>query len=166
MFALALPVAGCAQEGPKESKKAVAVKTAADHFTISVGDRPVAMQLAVLDAEMQRGLMGRTNLGPNEGMLFVYAFPQRMSFWMRNTPTPLDIGFFSSEGILHEVRAMYPFDDTPVPSRSSEIRYALEMNQGWFEANGVRPGARLDLTALKAALKERGFQAEIYVENH
>jgi len=52
---------------------------------------------------------------------------------------------------------MYPFDETSVPSRSTEIQFALEMNQGWYRDNQVKPGAKLDLVALTAALKERGF---------
>jgi hypothetical protein len=89
-------------------------------------------------------------------MLFVYAKPQRMSFWMRNTPSPLDIGFFTADGILREVYPMYPFDETPVMSRNRAVLFALEMKQGWFEFSGVKPGAQLDLKALAVALRARG----------
>jgi len=68
------------------------VKTVADFFTVSVGTKPVRMQLAIKPREMEHGLMGREDLKSDEGMLFLYEEPQRMSFWMRNTPTPLDIG--------------------------------------------------------------------------
>lgn len=117
----------------------------------------VSMQLAVLRAEMEHGLMGRRDLGRDEGMLFVYLRPQQMSFWMHDTPTPLDIGFFNSRGELVEIYGMQPFDETPTNSRSGSLQFALEMNQGWFAANGVRPGAKLDLKALAAALKARDF---------
>jgi uncharacterized membrane protein (UPF0127 family) len=79
-----------------------------------------------------------------------------MSFWMRNTPLPLDIGFFSPEGELKEVYSMLPFDETPIHSQDVRLQFALEMNQGWFHDNGVRPGAKLDLVALGEALKARG----------
>jgi uncharacterized protein len=138
------------------------VKTAGDYFTIGVGEKVVRMQLAIRPAEMQRGLMERRNLGQDDGMLFVYEKPQQMSFWMHNTPTPLDIGFFNAAGELLEVYPMHPFDETAVPSRSHEIQYALEVNQGWFRANGVKPGVKLDLKALAAALKDRGFEPRRY----
>jgi hypothetical protein len=79
-----------------------------------------------------------------------------MSFWMRDTPLPLDIGFFDRGGVLREVYAMQPFDETAIRSRNIRLQFALEMNQGWFHDRGVRPGAWLDLAALRAALIARG----------
>jgi uncharacterized protein len=133
-------------------------KTVSDFFPIKVGDKVVRMQLAVLAPEQERGLMERRNLGADDGMLFVYAKPQQMHFWMHNTPTPLDIGFFDENGVLLEVYPMQPFDETTVSSRSSAIKFPLEMNQAWFAASGVKPGARLDLAALAAAMRARGFE--------
>ncbi len=127
----------------------------------------VQMQLAVLDGEMQHGLMGRRDLGADQGMIFVYQKPERMNFYMRNTPTPLDIGYFKADGRLQEVYPMYPYDEKTVSSRSDAIQFCLEMNQGWYVANGVRTGAQLDLKALAAALKARGFElAAFKLENN
>jgi uncharacterized membrane protein (UPF0127 family) len=137
-------------------------KSVLEFFPIKVGDRTVRMQLAVRSDEMQRGLMGRRDLGRDDGMIFIYDRPQQMTFWMRNTPTPLDIGFFRSDGTLAEVYALHPFDEKTVASRGRELRFALEMNQGWYQANGVKPGAQLDLKALAAALKARGFTPAKY----
>ncbi len=149
----ALFLAGCGRAEPKTE-----VPLALDHhFSINVGAKTVSMQLAIAMPEMQRGLMGRRDLGANEGMLFVYTTPQKMSFWMRNTPTPLDIGFFDTKGILREIYQMQPFDETPVQSHRDDLEYALEMNQGWFETAGVTIGEPLDLAALAAAVKARGF---------
>lgn len=150
-------LAGCGQSEPVEK---VVPKTIADFFEIGVAGHPVQMQLALLKPEMERGLMGRRELGQDEGMLFVYLRPQRMSFWMRNTPLPLDIGFFDASGILREVYALHPYDETPVATRSEEVQMALEMNQGWFKANNVRVGDKLDLKALASALRERDFRPE------
>lgn len=135
---------------------------ASEFFTINVGDKPVKMQLAVRNHEMERGLMERRDLKPDEGMIFIYESGKRMSFWMRNTPTALDIGFFTADGILSEAVPMYPFDETPVASRSDAIQFALEMNQGWFIARDVKPGAKIDLKALAAALRARGFEPSAY----
>jgi len=151
--ALALLVLGCVRRG---SEAAPAPKTVDDWFAIAVGGRMVQMQLAVFPAEMERGLMGRRNLATDQGMIFVYAQPVQMSFWMHDTPLPLDIGFFSPAGELKEVYAMLPYDETTIRSRDTRLQFALEMNQGWFHQNGIRPGATLDLAALRAALVERG----------
>jgi uncharacterized protein len=151
---VALVLTGCNKAG---ADKPAAPKSVAEYFLIKVGERTVRMQLAVLPAEQQQGLMFRTDLGPDDGMLFPYRTAQAMRFWMRNTPTALDIGFFDAEGVLQEIYQMYPRDETTVRSRSDRLRYALEMNQGWYRANSVRPGAKLDLAAFAAALKARGF---------
>ena len=102
--------------------------------------------------------MDRPSLGADDGMIFVYAEPRQMSFWMHNTLIPLDIGFFDAKGELREVRQMYPHDERSVPSHSAEIQFAVEMNRNWFRDRGVKPGSKLDMAALKAALKSRGFE--------
>ncbi|MDR1282365.1 MAG: DUF192 domain-containing protein [Opitutaceae bacterium] len=126
-------------------------------FPIRVGNATARLQLAVTPSEMERGLMGRTDLADDDGMIFVYRAPRRMSFWMRNTPTPLDIGFFDTDGVLREVYPMQPYDETAVASRSRALCHALEMKQGWYRSRGIRPGDRLDLAALDKALKARGL---------
>jgi uncharacterized membrane protein (UPF0127 family) len=78
-----------------------------------------------------------------------------MSFWMHDTPTALDIGFFNAAGELVEIYPMLPFDEKSITSRSRELKYAIEMNQGWYHDHGVKPGAKLDLKALAEALKAR-----------
>ncbi len=150
-----LVAAGC---GAKAPAPAAPPKTISDYFPIKVGDQTVRMQLAVLPHEQERGLMERTDLGENDGMIFIYRTPQTMSFWMHNTPTPLDIGFFTEDGVLAEIYPMYPYDEKPVKSRGRELKFALEMNQNWYRNHGVRPGAKLDLRALAAAVKARDFE--------
>lgn len=156
---LAAPLLGLVACGKdRAAQPAAAVKTVADFFPIRVGERTVRMQFAVRGDEMQRGLMGRRDLGPDDGMIFVYERPQAMSFWMRNTPTPLDIGFFGPDGTLAEIYPLHPFDETTVTSRGERLQFALEMNQGWYRNHEVKPGTKLDLKAVAAALKARGFE--------
>jgi uncharacterized membrane protein (UPF0127 family) len=149
-------LAGCGNE----AKKPVELKTIEDRFPIKVGQRVVQMQLAILLAESQKGLMYRKTMGADEGMLFLYDVPTQMSFWMRNTELPLDIGFFDSAGELKEIYPLYPHDERSVASRAGNLRFALEMNQGWFRKSGVKPGDKLDLKALTEAVRARGFQPE------
>lgn len=150
---------GC---GRAEAGKKAAPKTVEDRFAIKIGDRTVQMQIAALPAEMQKGLMFREKMGADEGMLFIYESPQAMGFWMRNTKLPLDIGFISPEGELQEIYAMYPLDERTVASRGRRLQFALEMNQGWFKQNGVKPGAKLDLKAVTEALKARALRPEAF----
>ncbi len=153
--ALALAVSGCGSGA--RSEPAPAQKTVWDHFAIDVGGHPVSLQIAVLPAEQEHGLMQRGDLGRDEGMLFVNAGTRRQQFWMHDTPEALDIGFLSPDGVIAELYPLLPYDERTVSSHGDQLQYALEMRQGWFAANGVRPGARVDLKAVSAALKERGF---------
>jgi len=148
--------AGC----DRGSKPAGEVKSADDWFPIRVGDRVVRMQLAVLEPELEHGLMFRQALGADDGMIFVFTEPRPQGFWMRNTTLPLDIGYFDPAGELKEIYPMYPLDERSVTSHSRHIQFCLEMNQGWFARAGVKPGARLDLKALADALRARGFRPE------
>jgi uncharacterized membrane protein (UPF0127 family) len=88
--------------------------------------------------------MFRENLPENQGMLFVYPYPLVLSFWMRNTLIPLDIAFIDHKGIIISIQQMQPFDDEKLYVSPLPVKYALEMNQGWFERNKVRVGDRVD----------------------
>jgi hypothetical protein len=162
VFALAALLLGTlfvACEGQKETREPEPLET---YLPLSVAGNEIQAQLAIKTNEQARGLMYRDSLAPNHGMLFPYPQPRGMSFWMKNTFIPLDIGFFDGKGVLREVHQMYPRDLRQVRSSSQEIQYALEMNQGWFASAGVRPGARLDLKLLAEALRARGADPALY----
>ncbi|MEX0324779.1 MAG: DUF192 domain-containing protein [Puniceicoccaceae bacterium] len=129
---------------------------------LSVDDREIEVQVAITSAELRKGLMYRESLGTDQGMLFPYNQPQIMTFWMANTPIPLDIGFFDSEGVLIEIHRMYPFDTNRTVSRSEAAQFGLEMNRGWFASNGLFPGARLNLEQVSSALRQRGVNPRDY----
>jgi len=153
-LALAALAGGCKEETPSP-----AAPLGADAwFPFKIGDVALRLQVVVRPMEVQQGLMHRAVLGDNDGMLFVYPDPGSRGFWMRNVTIPLDIGFFSPEGVLREVQPMNPLDENRVASYSSDIQFAVEMNQGWYRANGIKPGAQLDMAALRAALVARGFE--------
>lgn len=155
VLALCVLLAAC---GGSEAVKNPPPKTVDDRFAIRIGDRTVQMQIAALPAELQKGLMFRKTMGEDEGMLFVFTTPQPQGFWMRNTTLPLDIGYIDPAGELKEIYPMYPLDERSVNSHSRNIQFCLEMNQGWFARSGVKPGARLDLQAVAAALQARGLK--------
>ena len=73
-------------------------------------------------------------------MLFVYAEPEILTFWMKNTRMPLSIAFIDAAGRVVGIQKMNPFPTTTVYASSVPALYALEVNQGWFEENGVGVG--------------------------
>lgn len=154
---LALAVAAGLVAGCRREAAPVVPKGPDEYFTLRLGERTVRVQIAARPEEVQRGLMYRQSLGRDDGMLFVFTRPQQMGFWMRNTTIPLDIGYFDPAGELREIYPLHPLDERSVTSRSRQLQFALEMNQGWFRENGVKPGAKLDLKAVAAALRERGL---------
>jgi uncharacterized protein len=112
------------------------------------GGKKVEVRVEVADNifEQARGLMDRTTLGENRGMLFVFPEERELSFWMKNTLIPLSIAFIDSERRIIDIQEMKPLDDEPPSYVSAEpAQYALEVNQGFFEEWGVRVGDRVEL---------------------
>jgi uncharacterized membrane protein (UPF0127 family) len=112
------------------------------------GGKEVEVRVEVADdlAEQAKGLMDRTTLGENRGMLFVYPVERELSFWMKNTQIPLSIAFIDSERRIIDIQDMKPLDDEPPHYVSAEpAQYALEVNQGFFEKRDVRVGDRVAL---------------------
>jgi hypothetical protein len=86
--------------------------------------------------------MMRERLGPNEGMIFVFPDKAGHCFWMKNTLIPLSIAFVDDDGTIVNIADMQPHSEAShCPARP--IRYALEMEQGWFARRGLKPGGRL-----------------------
>ena len=83
--------------------------------------------------------MHRDSLAPDHGMLFVYEQEEHLSFWMKNTLIPLSIAFIDAAGKIVDIQDMMPLSEESKKS-AYPARYALELNQGWFEKHGVRTG--------------------------
>jgi len=110
----------------------------------------VNAELAVTPKEQQRGLMGRTYLPEDTGMMFVFEQDQPLSFWMKNTLVPLQILYFSSDGYFVNALDMVPCEEDPCEQyRSASVaKYALEVNVGFREANDIGTGWHLDAVTL------------------
>ena len=109
---------------------------------IGAGMHRIRAELAADGATRMRGLMMRERLGPNEGMLFVFEQKAGHCFWMKNTLVPLTIAFVDDDGTIANLADMKPHDEAShCPVRP--VRFALEMEQGWFAKRGIGPGARL-----------------------
>ncbi len=114
-----------------------------DTKIIKAGGIEIEVEIADGTESRRTGLMNRKSMPQNHGMLFVFESDQKLSFWMKNTFIPLSIAYISSDGEIMEIHDMRPESLRPVESISS-VRYALEMNKGWFEQNNVVPGDRID----------------------
>lgn len=110
---------------------------------LSIGAATVRAEVADSDAERAAGLMGREKLEGGRGMLFVFAAPQPMGFWMKDTTIPLSIAYINASGVIREIHDMEPLDETPVRSAFPDLLYALEVPQGWFQRNKILPGDRV-----------------------
>lgn len=162
---LAIGIAGiatcsCTPKSDAPTSDSPSPKEPASHktfFPIKLGDKTLQLQLALTDVERTMGLMFRQELGQDDGMLFLFEKPAPRGFWMRNTQIPLDLGYFDASGKLLEIHKLYPFDETPVPSKSQQVLIVVETNRGWFAANGIGPGARVDIDALVQAVEDRGL---------
>ena len=86
--------------------------------------------------------MMRTQMAPHEGMLFVFEQPGRQCFWMRDTLLPLSIAFIADDGRIVNTAEMQPRSDDAHCS-AQPVRFALEMNRGWFDKRGIKAGDRL-----------------------
>jgi uncharacterized protein len=81
--------------------------------------------------------MMRNKMLQNQGMLFVFERSEPHCFWMRNTLLPLSIAFIDDNGVIVNIADMKPQSDDSHCSKKP-VRFALEMNQGWFAAKGIK----------------------------
>jgi uncharacterized protein len=100
----------------------------------------LTIELATTPEARSCGLSLRDSLPANRGMLFVYAEPEILTFWMKNTRMPLTIAFIDTAGRIVSIQKMNPFPITTIYASPVPALYALEVNQGWFEKNGVGVG--------------------------
>ncbi len=91
-----------------------------------------------------KGLSGRPVLGRGCGMLFVFDELQQVEFWMKDTTIELSIAFLSEDGTITQIEDMQPNDIRLVISRD-QVKYALEVRQGWFADRGLEPGVKVEL---------------------
>lgn len=113
-----------------------------------VGRDTVLVEVATSEEQRNVGLMFRTVMPENEGMLFVFDRDDNYAFWMRNTELPLSIAFIERSGRIADIQDMAPHDETSRHASPAPVRYALEMNQGWFERHGVKAGDSIQVETI------------------
>ncbi len=113
-----------------------------EKFEVRVDAAKLTVELAADPDSRARGLMHRTDLEQDAGMLFVFEYSAEWGFWMKNTFIPLSIAFIREDRTILNIEDMYPHDTSLVMPKGP-VRYALEVNKGWFAAHSIRAGARV-----------------------
>ncbi len=109
---------------------------------LNAGMHVIQAEIAATPESRTIGLMNRKSLAPNHGMLFVFEQANVQCFWMRNTLIPLSIAYIDEDGTIVNIADMRPQSDQSHCS-TKPVRFALEMDQGWFAARGMSPGKKI-----------------------
>lgn len=130
---IAAPLAALGQAAPQPKLPVV---------RLQAGMHIVLAEVAATPQSREIGLMMRERLGPNEGMLFVFEEPRAWCFWMRNTLLPLSIAFLDDDGRIVNIADMAPRSEDS-HCAAAPVRFALEMEKGWFARRTLAPGSQL-----------------------
>lgn len=108
----------------------------------AAGERQIRIEIADEAHERSFGLMFREDLPADRGLLFIFDRTGRQSFWMKNTPLPLDLLFIAENGRVAAIRQAEPYSTESI-SPPNPVRFVLELNRGQAAALGIRIGTRL-----------------------
>jgi hypothetical protein len=138
LFALLLAVAAACARAPSGATVVFDGSGATARVRVEIADTP---------ALREKGLMGRTSLADDAGMLFVWPEDTASPFWMKDTLVPLSIAFISADERIVGILDMDPCRADPCPVYDAHVTYrmALEANKGAFAKLGVRVGDRARL---------------------
>ncbi len=113
-----------------------------------IGMYRIEAQVAATLDTRQTGLMYRTHMPVQEGMLFAFERAGVQCFWMRNTLLPLTAAFVDDDGTIVNLADMKPMTEDSHCS-AKPVRFVLEMNQGWFAQRGIKAGSKIIGAAFK-----------------
>ena len=131
--------AALAQKPNKAPTEQGSPQTGLPKISLKAGSQTIKADIAATDETRQKGLMFRTKMAANEGMLFVFTQIGYHAMWMRNTPINLSVAYIDESGKIVSIHEMTAFDETSHQS-AGPTRYALEMNAMWFTKNKVKVG--------------------------
>lgn len=110
---------------------------------LTIHKHVLTAEVAGNDADRMQGLMHRRMLPENRGMLFVFQNVAHHGMWMMNTYIPLSVAFIDESGVIINIEDMQPHTRDS-HSAKKPVRYALEMNLGWFRKRGIKPGMKVE----------------------
>lgn len=108
---------------------------------LKLGPNTFLVEVAGSPHQREQGLMDRTRLDDDAGMLFVFEKKERHCFWMSHTLLPLSIAFLANDGTILETADMQP-QTANLHCPQTPVRFALEVKQGAFSSKGILPGMR------------------------
>jgi uncharacterized membrane protein (UPF0127 family) len=109
---------------------------------LNAGMHLIRAEVAAEFGTRMRGLMYRSSMPQNAGMLFIFDEATQHCMWMKNTLIPLSVAFIDDKGAITNIADMEPHSEQS-HCATTPARYALEMNRGWFAARGIKPGSRI-----------------------
>ncbi len=109
---------------------------------LNAGMHLIQAEVVAKPGARTQGLMHRKSLAQNSGMLFVFDEHAIHCMWMKNTLIPLSVAFLDDRGTIVNIADMEPHSEAS-HCAARPVRYALEMNRGWFAARAIKPGSRL-----------------------
>lgn len=113
-----------------------------DVVSLTAGINLIKAEVASVPAEREQGLMFREKMAPNDGMVFVFEGPAEVCMWMKNTLLPLSVAFIDGDGKIVNIEDMQP-KTLDSHCANKLVRYALEMNLGWFKQKNIKPGSKI-----------------------
>ena len=116
---------------------------AAPTIELSAGMHRIEAEVASSNADRATGLMNRPSMPIHRGMLFVFPEAGVQCFWMKNTLIPLSIAFLEDSGRIVQIADMQP-QSLDNHCSAKPVRFALEMNAGWFKSRGLAPGMKIN----------------------
>jgi uncharacterized membrane protein (UPF0127 family) len=128
--------------GPAWSEAQEAPQLDLPRVKLSAGMHLIDAQVASTPEQRQIGLMLRKEMPQQEGMIFVFEQAGQQCFWMKNTLLPLTAAFVADDGTIVNLADMKP-ETTNSHCSIQPVRYVLEMNKGWFQKKGIKPGSKL-----------------------
>lgn len=119
-----------------------AVALAAPTIELTAGMYRIEAEVVGTPDDRATGLMNRPSMPVNHGMLFVFPEAGVQCFWMKNTLIPLSIAFMDDGGRIVRVAEMKA-QSLRNHCSGQAVRFALEMNAGWFKSRGLTVGSRI-----------------------
>jgi uncharacterized membrane protein (UPF0127 family) len=134
--------AGCGGSAPPSPASGLPTRAQPKLQTMKLwlGAEEILAELALTPLQQETGMMFRTNMDANGGMLFPLPYTEQASFWMTNCPLPLSAAYIDPNGVIQEIHELQAFNDNPVMAATNNIRFVLETPQGWFSRHNIRPG--------------------------
>ena len=109
---------------------------------LSAGMHVLNVEVARSPQEHSIGLMFRKSMPTNDGMLFIFELAGQQCFWMKNTLLPLSVAFIADDGSIANIEDMKP-QTLDSHCSTKQVRYVLEMNDGWFAKRGIKAGTKV-----------------------